>query len=618
MPSYTPPLAEYEFVVRHFLRLGTPDSRHDQMAGYARSDLELLPDFLRAASQLCTGVVQPLNQLGDKQACRWIDGAVQTPDGFKEAYAEVARGGWVGLNFPPRHGGQGLPGVFSQIFSEMLCSANMAFSGYVELSEAVMAALLAYGSPEQQRTYLEPLVAGRWTGAMHLTEPQAGSDLRLIAVRAEAAADGSYRLLGSKTFITNAEHDLAENIVHLVLARVPGQPEGSRGLSVFIVPKYLPDPHGNPGVRNAVKCISIEHKLGLRAAPTGVIEYDGAQGFLLGNLNEGMKVMFTTVNDARLGVAIQGLAQAEVACQNAVHYAQDRRQGAALAGHTVAGGPRRAASPIAIAEHADVRRMLLGMRAFTEAARGLTLWLALQIDASHQHPDPLQRQQAEQLVALLTPVAKAHLTDEGFAATSEALQCHGGYGYVQETGVDQFMRDVRITQIYEGTNGIQALELVRRKIGMDGGAAVEAFVALVREALEDARAELPHQAEVARPPEADALHDLQQAMAAALEDMGHAIAWHQAEYERNPTNSAAGAADLLRLMGIVALGWVWLRYAVAARRALSVADGDSGFFRRKLVLARFYARRVLPQTHHLRERTQLGADDLMSLQSEAL
>lgn len=618
MPSYSPPISEYDFVARHFLRLGAQDSAHCDMAGYSQVDMELLPDFLSAASQLCAGIVQPLNQVGDKQGCRWISGAVHTPDGFKQAYAEVARGGWVGLSFPPQHGGQGLPGVFAQIFSEMLCSANMAFSGYVELSEAVMAALLAYGSPEQQRTYLEPLVAGRWTGAMHLTEPQAGSDLRLISVRAEANADGSYRLHGSKTFITNAEHDLAENIVHLVLARVPGQPEGSRGLSVFIVPKYLPDPHGNPGVRNAVNCISLEHKLGLRAAPTGVIEYDGAQGFLLGKLNEGMKVMFTTVNDARLGVAIQGLAQAEIACQNAVRYAQERRQGAALPGSRDSGRTRRETAPIAIAEHPDVRRMLLGMRAFTEAARGLTLWLALQIDAAQRHPDPARRLQADRLVALLTPVAKAHLTDEGFAATSQALQCHGGYGYVQETGVDQFMRDVRITQIYEGTNGIQALELVRRKIGMDSGAAAEEFVTLVREAIEEARAEWQLRATPAPATEAVAVRELQQAMAAALDDLRPAMAWHQAEYEKNPTSSAAGASDLLRLMGIVALGWVWLRYAVASARALRAADGDCEFFRRKLVLARFYARRVLPESRHLRERTQLGADDLMALNSEAL
>lgn len=618
MPSYAPPITEYEFVVRHFLRLGVQDSRYGEMAGYARTDLDVLPDFLSAASDLCTGVVQPLNQKGDRQGCRWVGGAVQTPDGFKEAYAEVASGGWIGLNFPPQHGGQGLPGVFAQIFSEMLCSANMAFSGYVELSEAVMAALLTYGSPEQQRAYLAPLVSGRWTGAMHLTEPQAGSDLRLISVRAEEGVDGTYRLYGSKTFITNAEHDLAENIVHLVLARVPEQPDGSRGLSVFIVPKYLPDSEGKPGVRNAVSCISIEHKLGLRAAPTGVIEYDGAQGFLLGGLNEGMKVMFTTVNDARLGVAIQGLAQAEVACQNAVTYARDRRQGAKLASHIKTDGSKHGSSPVAISEHPDVRRMLIGMRAFTEAARGLTLWLALQIDVSQHHPDPNRRRQADRLVALLTPVAKAHLTDEGFAATSLALQCHGGYGYVQETGVDQFLRDVRITQIYEGTNGIQALELVRRKIGLDGGAAVEEFVALVREAIEEAKFELSNCAGAASASEGDALRDIQKGMAAALDDVCPAIDWHRSEYEKDATNSAAGATDLLRLMGIVSLGWVWLRYAIAASRALRSGEGDAEFFRRKLVLARFYVRRVLPETRHLRERTQLGADDLMSLESEAL
>jgi acyl-CoA dehydrogenase len=618
MPTYSPPLSEYEFVVRYFLRLNVQNSLYIEMPSYSMSDLQVLPDFLRAAADLCIGVVQPLNQKGDRQGCRWVAGEVQTPDGFKEAYAEVAKGGWIGLNFPTQHGGLGLSGVFAQIFSEMLCSANMAFSGYIELSEAVMAALLAHGSPDQQHLYLIPLLSGRWTGAMHLTEPQAGSDLGLISVYAEECEDGTFRLFGSKTFITNAEHDLAENIIHLVLARVPGQPDGSRGLSVFIVPKYLPNAQGNPGERNSVSCISIEHKLGLRAAPTGVIEYNGAQGFLLGKKNEGMKVMFTTVNDARLGVAIQGLAQAEVACQNAVTYARDRRQGTALRGSLKTAGFGHSSSPIAISEHPDVRRMLLGIRAFTEAARGLTLWLALQIDTSQHHPDSARRLQADRLVALLTPVAKAHLTDEGFAATSQGLQCHGGYGYVQETGVDQFLRDVRITQIYEGTNGIQALELVRRKIGLDGGAAVDEFVALVREAIEEAEAELLVCACTVSAFEAEALQVIQKAMAVALDDLCPAIEWHRSAYEKDAMNSAAGATDLLRLFGIVTLGWVWLRYAIAASLALRSGDGDPEFLRRKLALARFYARRVLPESHHLRERTQLGADDLMSLQSEAL
>jgi acyl-CoA dehydrogenase len=596
MPTYSAPQQEYRFIVRRFLGL----ERFACLPGYEDSSPETLNAFLDGAARVCEGVAQPLNQSGDKEGCRWHDGAVSTPKGFKEAYRQFVDGGWVGLGFAPEDGGKGLPGVFAEIFSEMLCSANMAFSGYIELSEAVLAAVRTHGDAVQKSLYLSKLASGEWTGAMHLTEAHAGSDLRLLKTRAVPHPDGSYRIHGSKSFITNAEHDLAENIVHLVLARIPGSPAGSGGLSLFIVPKFRPEADGSLGARNAIECVSIEHKMGLRAAPTGVIHYDGAVGTLIGEENQGLRAMFTTVNDARLGVAIQGLGQAEVAYQNAARYAKERQQG-----YPIVRGMRGDTQTVAIAAHPDVRRMLLTMRAFTESARGLALWVALQIDVADAHPDPAERARAENLIALLTPVIKAHFTDWGSEVANLALQCFGGYGYVQETGVEQFVRDVRVTQIYEGTNGIQALELVRRKLTLDGGQGVAEFFGMLSRSIATASSEVR-------------LLPLAQALDRACSDLRTATEWMRERLGSGLLEPAAGATDYLRLFGLVALGWVWLEYALLATRALEEEGGDRAFFEQKLVVARFYMRRMLPETQLLLQRAQLGSADLMALADEDL
>ncbi len=553
--------------------------------------------FLEGAARICEGVAQPLNQSGDLEGCRWDKGEVTTPKGFKEAYARFAQGGWIGLAFNPAYGGKGLPGVLAEIFAEMLAAANMAFSGYIELSEAVFSALHAHGTDEQKRLYLPKLASGAWTGAMHLTEEHAGSDLRLIRTRALPQADGSYRLHGTKSFITNAEHDLAENIVNLVLARIPGSPGGSGGTSLFLVPKFLVDADGKPGERNALECASLEHKMGLRAAPTGVINYNGAHGWLVGEANQGLRAMFTMVNDARLGVALQGLSQAEVASQNATHYSRERRQGRALV--PVQGGD----DPVAIVAHPDVRRMLLTMRSFTEAARGLGLWVALQIDLAARHPESAERARAGRLVALMTPVIKAHFTDWGSEVTNLALQCFGGYGYINDTGVEQFVRDVRITQIYEGTNGIQALDLVRRKLTQGDGAGVREFLDLVAQSIAAAEVDA-------------AIAPMAHALRKALHALEEATAWMQKRAGAEVVDAAGGASDYLRLFGLVSLGWVWLEYAQIASHAVSKGAGARAFYEHKLSVGRFYMRRILPEASVLLERATLGAADLMGFSGE--
>ncbi|MCC7276492.1 MAG: acyl-CoA dehydrogenase, partial [Alphaproteobacteria bacterium] len=535
MPTYVAPVDDLRYVLEDVLQV----ERHANLPGYAELSPGFILDFLRGAAAICEGVALPLNQSGDAEGCRWEAGTVATPRGFREAYRAFADGGWIGLAGDPAYGGKGLPGVLAESFYEMLAGANMAFSGFIELSEAVFAAIHAHGSETQKRLYLPKLAAGEWTGAMHLTEAHAGSDLGLVRTRAEPHADGGFRLHGSKIFITNAEHDLAANIVNLVLARLPDAPAGSRGLSLFVVPKYLPDADGAPGVRNAVHCLSLEHKMGLRAAPTGVIVYEGAVGHLVGAPHRGLQAMFTMVNDARLGVALQGLGIAEVACQNAARYARERRQG------RLPGSPFDA-GPDAIAEHPDVRVMLLTARSFADGARALGLWVAMQIDLSRLHPDAGERRRADARAALLTPVVKAHFADRGFEAANLALQCHGGHGYIREHGIEQFVRDVRVTQVYEGTNGIQAVDLVRRKLAPDADRTVDALCEEMGEAAAAARA-LP---EIV--PFADAFEQ-------ALDDLARATTWMRRHREAEPLVAAAGATDFLRLFGLVAVGWMWVR-----------------------------------------------------------
>ncbi len=594
MPIYKAPTTDIRFVLEHVLNIAD----YANLEGFGEFGSDDLSALLNGGAKICEEVIQPLNQSGDLEGCRFDDGTVTTPEGFRRAYKVLAEGGWIGLASDPTYGGQGLPGVLAEAFYEMLSGANMAFSGYVELSEAVFAAIYAHGDAAQKQIYLPKLAAGHWTGAMHLTESQAGSDLRLIKTKAVPQDDGTYRLYGSKTFITNAEHDLSENIVNLVLARLPDAPAGTRGLSLFIVPKYLADENGEPGTRNGVFCSSLEHKMGLRAAPTGVINYEAASGFLLGERNQGISAMFTMVNDARMGVALQGLSIAEVAYQNAAAYARERRQGRSLLP-----GNSQSDEPVAIIEHPDVRRMLLSMRAFTEGARALGLWVALQIDLSKRLENEDERAKADGLVALLTPVIKAYFTDAGCEAADMAIQCFGGYGYVQDSGVEQFLRDVRITRIYEGTNGIQALDLVRRKLDLQEGRPLSSFFGIIEESISAARQ--------------DAVFSYESnTLARALEDLHQAAGWMRDHTRGDVVEAAGGSTDFLRLFALVAMGWMWMRMMVIAQRELTQGRGNLDFWRAKLTLGRFFFRRMLPETRLLNGRAMAGASDLMQLSAD--
>ncbi|HXH02512.1 MAG TPA: acyl-CoA dehydrogenase C-terminal domain-containing protein [Candidatus Competibacteraceae bacterium] len=594
MPSYTAPLADLQFVLDELLQL----QRYQDLPGFEELGPELIAAILEEGGRFCQEVLAPLNAAGDREGCRWHDGTVTTPKGFKEAYRAYVEGGWNGLTGERRYGGQGLPYVLGTAFGEMSSAANMAFAMYPGLTGGAIDAISAGGSEEQKRLYLPPMIEGRWSGTMNLTEPHCGTDLGLLRTRAEPQADGSYRISGTKIFISAGEHDLTENIIHLVLARIPGGPPGVKGISLFIVPKFLVNPDGSLAERNRVRCGRIEEKMGIHGNATCEMQYDGAVGYLIGEPHKGLKVMFVMMNAARLGVAVQGLAIATVAYQNAVVYARERLQGRALTGPKA---PERAADPIIV--HPDVRRMLLVGRAFTEGARALACWVALQADLAHKHPDAQVCQDAEDLVALLTPVVKAYFTDKGFEVANLALQCYGGHGYIREWGMEQFVRDARIAQIYEGANGIQALDLVGRKLPADGGRAIQRFLALVggfcREQSENAEL-APYVAPLAK----------------ALERLQKATVWLQEQGPRNPDHAAAGSMDYLHLLALTALGWQWAQIAAVARRRLAEGSGDGGFYRNKLITARFFMERMLPDTAAHLAKLSAGAQALMELPAE--
>jgi alkylation response protein AidB-like acyl-CoA dehydrogenase len=591
MPTYKAPVDEALFLLNDVFHL----ERYGNLPGFAEASSDTVEAILREAAKLSEEVLTPLNRVGDRQGCtRHADGSVTTPDGFKDAYRQIVEGGWIGISAPEEFGGQGLPSTMTVIVNEFLCSANMAFAMYPGLTQGAIAALITHASQELKEKYLPKMVEGAWTGTMNLTEPHCGTDLGLLRTKAVKQPDGSYKITGTKIFISAGEHDLAENIVHLVLARIEGAPEGTRGISLFLVPKMLVNDDGSLGARNAVTCGSIEEKMGIHGNSTCVMNYDGASGWLIGEENRGLNAMFVMMNEARLGVGVQGLAQSEVAYQNAAIYAKERLQGRALSG---AKFPDRPADPIIV--HPDVRRTLMTIRAFNEAARALVIWAALSSDVAHRSGDEKQRQIADDHLGLLTPVIKGVLTDKGFANTVLAQQVFGGHGYIAEHGMEQFVRDARIAMIYEGANGIQALDLVGRKLAMNGGRAVMAFFNEVQTFLKE-RAQ------------SDALNEYLKPLGAALAQLQQATMWFMNNAMAKPDNAGAGASDYMHLFGLVALGYMHARIAEAA-----LAKGDDPAMQAKLVTARFFMQRMLPETATHLARIEAGAGSVMELPAEA-
>jgi hypothetical protein len=596
MPIYKAPIESALFLLRDVLGY----ERYSNLPGFSDAPLDTVEAILDEAGRFAEEVLQPLNRVGDTEGCRRNDdGSVTTPSGFKEAYRSFVEAGWVGLSADPEYGGQGLPYVLAAIVNEFTTSANMAFGMYPGLSQGAIAALTLHGSPEQKALYLPKLVAGAWSGTMNLTEPQCGTDLGLIRTKAVPADDGSFRISGQKIFISAGEHDLTENIVHLVLARIEGAPEGTKGISLFIVPKFLPDASGDPGARNAVSCGSIEKKMGIHGNATCVMNYDGATGWLVGEREKGLRAMFTMMNEARLGVGVQGLALSEVATQNAALYARDRHQGRALSGVKE---PEAKADPIIV--HPDVRRMLMSARAFNEAARALVLWTALKGDVAHRSEDDKDRVAADDQMSLMTPVLKGVLTDTGFANAVEAQQVFGGHGYIAEHGMEQFVRDCRITMLYEGANGIQALDLVGRKLPKDGGRAVMAFFNEVASFVKENEADA-------------ALAPYLKPLKAGLDHLQQATMWFMQNAMKRPDNAGAGSTDYMHLFGLVALGFMWAKMAKAANEKLqNGADGRADFYEARLTLGRYFMERTMPETAAHLVRISSGADAMMQMPAE--
>jgi 3-(methylsulfanyl)propanoyl-CoA dehydrogenase len=596
VPIYRAPVEDLLFLLSDVFQVG----RYDNLPGFADASADVRGAILAEAAKFCEEALTPLNRTGDVEGCtRHDDGSVTTPKGFKEAFNQYVDGGWMGISAPAEFGGQGLPEALTVAVNEMMSSANMAFSMYAGLTQGALAALIQHGSPEQKATYLPNMVAGRWTGTMNLTEPHCGTDLGLLRTKAVKQGDGSYKLTGTKIFISAGEHDLSENIVHLVLARIEGAQPGIRGVSLFVVPKILPKPDGSLGQRNDVACGSIEEKMGIHGNATCVMNYDGATGWLVGEENRGINAMFTMMNGARLGVGVQGLALSEVAYQNAAAYAKDRLQGRALTG---ARFPDKAADPIIV--HPDVRRVLMTIRAFNEAARALILWTALQRDVAHRSGDDKARQVADDHMGLLTPVIKGVITDTGFANTVLAQQIYGGHGYIAEHGMEQFVRDSRIAMLYEGANGIQALDLVGRKLPKDGGRAVQAFFGEIATYIKEKSAD-------------DMMKPYIGPLVTALGHLQQATAWFMQNAVAKPDNAGAGATDYMHLFGLVAFGYMWCRIVDAANAKLAGADGDGARMETKRLTGRFFMERMLPETAAHLARIQSGAASTMALPAEA-
>ena len=596
MPTYTAPTRDTRFVINEMLDLAS----YGNLPGFENASRDMIDTVVNEAGKFCAEVLAPLNQIGDVQGCtRHDDGSVTTPDGFKEAYKAFTEAGWGTLTQPEEFGGQGLPHVLGFALEEYMGTANQAFAMYPGLTTGATAALLATGSQELKETYLPKMISGEWSGTMNLTEPHCGTDLGMIRTKAEPQDDGSYSITGTKIFISAGEHDLTSNIIHLVLAKTPGAPDSSKGISLFVVPKYVLDDDGEPGTRNGVSCGSIEKKMGIHGNATCVLNYDGAKGWLVGEENRGLAAMFIMMNAARLGVGLQGLAQAEVSYQNAVTYALDRRQGRALTGPQDTDAK---ADPIFV--HPDVRRMLMDAKVFNEGMRALCLWGALQVDLSHKAQTEEERERADMLIGLMTPVIKGYGTDKGYEVANNMQQVYGGHGYVKEWGMEQFVRDSRIAMIYEGTNGVQAMDLCGRKLAHKGGAAIQAFFATLDE-------------EIAEAKKTEALADVATKLEKALGEQKAATMWFMQNAMQNPNHLGAGAHHYMHIMGIVTLGYMWLKMAKVAVAKLADNPSDAAFYEAKLTSAAYYAERFLPDAGALRRKLEAGSENMMKLTEEA-
>ncbi|TVO78766.1 acyl-CoA dehydrogenase C-terminal domain-containing protein [Sedimenticola selenatireducens] len=588
MPSYKAPIRDLQFV---FHELHQADETLSSLPGFDEVSADLVDAILEEGAKVCEEVLQPINQSGDQEGCQFNEGVVTTPTGFKAAYQTYIEGGWPSLAADPELGGQGLPETISFMLEEMLCSANVSFSLYPGLTRGAINSINAHATDALKEQYLPKMVEGIWSGTMCLTEPHCGTDLGLVRTKAVPKGDGSYAISGTKIFITGGDQDLTENIIHLVLARLPDAPEGVRGISLFLVPKQMPDTNNEPGDSNGVTCGSIEHKMGIKASATCVMNFDDAIGYLVGPENKGLACMFTMMNAERLAIGMQGLGLGETAYQNAVEYAKDRLQSRSATGIKA---PDKPADPLLV--HPDIRRMLLTTRAYNEGCRALAVWTAMNIDLSHKHPDAKKREEADDYVALITPIIKAFFSDYGYETTTLCQQVLGGHGYIQEWGMEQYVRDARIAQIYEGTNGIQALDLIRRKLFIHEGRLPQRFFNLLNSFVNE------HQ-------NSEAMNDFVSPLADALKLLEELTDWLVEQGKHNPDELGAAATDYLRIFALTTLAWLW---ADMARVALEKAPSDdTGFYITKLRTARFFMGRLLPQIYGLGRGIRSGADLMM-------